>query len=116
MKITNHPVHIYDENDEKSPSAFIPFCGYGGNFSALGSVKHKTYSSPFCNSFRPRFVKDQLCYEVDVKDYLDKDSISKDLSSGLMFFMDYNEDRQMSFGDENKISLSTIIIDGLGKC
>ena len=115
MMITNHPVHIYTEDGEKSQSAFIPFCGYGGNFSALGSVKYKDLNSPFCNSFRPSFVKDQLCYEVDVKEYLDKDTISKDLSSGLMFFMDYNEDRHMMFEDENEAPSSTIIIDGLGK-
>ena len=119
MMITNHPVHIYTEDGEKSQSAFIPFCGYGGNFSALGSVKYKDLNSPFCNSFRPSFVKDQLCYEVDVKEYLDKDTISKDLSSGLIFLMDYNEDRELMTSNStvsSKTNLkATIIIDGLGK-
>ena len=76
-------------------------------------------SSPFCNSFRPIFVKDQLCYEVDVKEYLDKDTISKSLASGLMFVMDYNEDRFVATNDDQIVKRmsalkSTIIIDGLG--
>ena len=112
-------MHIFDENGEQSPSAFIPFCGYGRNYSALGGVKFKNFNSTFCNSFRPSFVKDQLCYEVDVKEYLDKDTISKDLSSGLIFLMDYNEDRELmttKSNDSSKTNLkATIIIDGLGR-
>ena len=112
-------MHIFDENGEQSPSAFIPFCGYGRNYSALGGVKFKNFNSTFCNSFRPSFVKDQLCYEVDVKELLDKDKISKGLASGLIFAMDYNEDRYIAADekdDTNQVSTlkATIILDGLG--
>ena len=31
-----HPVHIIDEEGNLSPSAFIPFCEFGGNMTAMG--------------------------------------------------------------------------------
>merc|ERR1712073_18241 len=34
-RITNHPVHIFDEKGNLSPSAFIPFCQFGRNISTL---------------------------------------------------------------------------------
>ena len=46
----NHPVHIIDrKNAEKSISAFIPFCEFGGNFSV--GVKIQNFSMPVCNAF-----------------------------------------------------------------
>ena len=36
LKITNHPVHIKLKNNQQSPSAFIPFCEFGGTMSAVG--------------------------------------------------------------------------------
>ena len=51
--IINHPVHIVDENNSLSPSAFIPFCEFGGDMSALG-VKIDQFSVPVCNSFKAK--------------------------------------------------------------
>ena len=41
---------------------------------------------------RPGFY-DQLCYEVDLNEIIKEPSFN-DLKSGLVFILDYNEDRQ----------------------
>ena len=51
---------------------------------------------PVCNSFKERILNDQLCFEVDLNQYKSRDSIANKLKSGLVFFMDYNEDRQIT--------------------
>ena len=61
-KISNHPVHIIDENGEMSPSSFIPFCQIGDR--VLG-VKRDDFPIPVCNIFRPKIFNDQL-YKVRV--------------------------------------------------
>ena len=63
--MTNHPVHIQDEDGTLLPTALIPFCEFGGNLSAMG-VKIDQMDVPICNSFRPIIMKDQLCYTVDL--------------------------------------------------
>ena len=92
-RISNHPVHILDENGNLSPSSFIPFCQFGEK--ALGT-KIKQFPVPVCNIFSPKIFNDQLCYEVDVNQF--KASFSaKNLKKGLLFFIDNNEDRQYSW-------------------
>ena len=36
-RISNHPVHIQEENGKFSPSAFIPICEFGGNMTMMGA-------------------------------------------------------------------------------
>ena len=84
-----------------SPSAFIPFCDFGGNMSAMG-VKIENFSVPVCNSFQAKIYNDQLCYEVDLNRFSDKYNIDKELKSGFTFLMDYNEDRQTAFKSSKK--------------
>ena len=36
QKLSNHPVHILDDEGNLSPTALIPFCEFGGNMSAMG--------------------------------------------------------------------------------
>ena len=51
---------------------------------------------PVCNSFKAKILNDQLCYEVDLKEYRDSNTkFDRNLKLGLVFFMDYNEDRQV---------------------
>ena len=68
--------------------------------SAMG-VKIDNFDVPVCNSFKAKIRNDQLCYEVDLDQYKDKDNIDKSLKLGLLLFMDYNEDRQVILLDEN---------------
>ena len=94
--VTNHPVHIIDEEGHYSPTALIPFCDFGRNMSVMG-VKIDQFDDPVCNSFQATIVNDQLCYEVDLNRFSNKNNVEKELKSGFIFMMDYNEDRQVSF-------------------
>ena len=101
----NHPVHIRTLEDNKlSPSAFIPFCEFGGNMSAVG-VKIKQFDVPVCNSFQAKVLNDQLCFEVDLNRFSNKDNIERELKLGFYFLMDYNEDRQFTYEENTNIQM-----------
>ena len=53
-----------------------------------------------CNSFRKKVLNDQLCYEVDVNEIIDKTVLQKELKIGLMFLIDHNEDRQIIINED----------------
>ena len=36
QRVTNHPVHIVNQNGNTNPTALIPFCDFGGNKSVMG--------------------------------------------------------------------------------
>ena len=97
--VSNHPVHMYDKDGKLSPSAFIPFCAFGRNQTAMGFMKDN-FELPICNSFQATIFRHLLCYEVDLEVHRNRNDIEEDLGIGLVFFMDYNEDRQVIF-DEN---------------
>ena len=113
-----------------SPSAFIPFCEFGGDMSAIG-IKIDQFDVPVCNIFQDKILNDQLCYEVDLNWFTNKTNIDKELELGFNFVMDYNEDRQfisenfsenkMKFGLANSISEfdvshnAVIYLDTIGK-
>ena len=118
--ITNHPVHVRSTKGKLLPTALIPFCEFGGNLSIMG-MKLKYFDSPFCNSFRERFVRNQLCYEVDPNKY--KPFLNENAELGLTLFINYNEDRQMSPSKDLNISSKEyslvenkfLIVDTIGK-
>ena len=87
------------KDNQLSPSALIPFCDFGGNMSAMG-VKIEQFNVPVCNSFQAKIQNDQLCYEVDLNKFSNKSNVEKELKSGFIFIMDYNEDRQVTFNQE----------------
>ena len=89
-------MHIIEKDEKISPSAFIPFCEFGGNMDAVGK-KIDQFDITVCNSFQATVINDQLCYEVDLNKFSDKDSIDRELKLGFNFIMDYNEDRQIKF-------------------
>ena len=104
LDIINHPVHIVTKDNTVSPSAFIPFCDFGGNMSAMGVQINTEYreeyrvnfSDPVCNSFQAKILNDQLCYEVDLQKFSDVNNIHGELKLGFNFLLDYNEDRQVT--------------------
>ena len=110
----NHPVHIIAKDNHISPSAFLPFCEFGGNMSSMG-VKIDQFDVPVCNSFQAKILNDQLCYEVDLSKYSNKSNIERELKLGFNFIMDYNEDRQISFdqsvSDETDMNLATSVVE-----
>lgn len=93
--VTNHPVHIVDEDGELSPSALIPFCDIGGNMSVLGRQLDQ-FRLPVCTSFKRIIFNDQLCYQVNVSQYQDRVERSQVFEAGLSFVVDTNKDRQYS--------------------
>ena len=95
LTVTTHPVHIPKEKGEISPSAFIPFCEFGGNMLAMGEISD-SFHDPVCNSFQPAILNEQLCYEIDLNNFSRKDNIENELKLGFAFVMNYNEDRQVS--------------------
>ena len=99
MISVKHPVHIIKKDKKFSPSAFIPFCEFGGNMDAVGE-KIDHFNITVCNSFQPKLTYDQLCYEIDLNRFSKKDNNEKELHLGFVFIMDYNEDRQVTF-DKN---------------
>ena len=90
--ISNHPVHILDDQNIFSPSAFIPFCSLGGNMSVMGKMHHR-FSYPVCDKFRPKVLKGRLCYQVDINEFKDQVDSTKLMKHGLSLMLDYNEDR-----------------------
>ena len=58
-----------------------------------------------CNSFQAKVLNDQLCYEVDLNRISNKDNIENELKTGFVFIMDYNEDRQVTFDDQDTLLL-----------
>ena len=78
--------------------------------SVMGE-KIQQFDVPVCISFRPKMIRDQLCYTVDPNNYKDKIDLKGELSISL--FIHYNEDRQMEYSDT--IERPYIIIDTIGK-
>ena len=112
QKDNNHPVHIIDEEGNLSKSAFIPFCEFAGNLSVMGE-KIDEFQYPVCNSFKPRIMNDELCYEVNLNKYKDSFDMEQKLKVGLVFFMDYNEDRQVLLNESmNKEESFVDVMEG----
>ena len=113
-KLINHPVHIIDEYGIVSPSALIPFCVFGRNMSIMG-IRTENFSVPVCNSFNAKILNDQLCYEVDLNRFSNKNNIGRELKLGFHFVMDYNEDRQITtdknFKAEQDQSLAVRVVE-----
>ena len=89
--LISHPVHILDETGEVSPSAFIPFCSFGGNMSLLGR-KVDGFQDPVCSAFTRKIVNNQLCYEVDLNRFRDQVDWQESLQSGLSLVIDTNDE------------------------
>ena len=60
------------------------------------------FDIPVCNIFQAIILNDQLCYEVDLDKLLDKNDINNYLRLGFLFFLDFNEDRQVVFNKDFK--------------
>ena len=63
--------------------------------SAMG-IMIDQFDVPVCNSFQTTILNDQLCYEVNLNQFSNKNYVVKDLRFGFNFLMDYNEDRQVT--------------------
>ena len=94
QRVSNHPVHILNNEGGFSPSSFIPFCSFGEEF--IGK-KIKDFDIPVCNIFKPTNYLDKICYETNLMDLVkagDGEKIGKQLEVGLTLVLDFNEERQ----------------------
>ena len=111
QRITSHPVHLVDNNGNLNPTALVPFCSVSDDYSAMG-VKIDQIDDPVCNSFRPKMVRGQLCYSLDLNQIKKKFELKETFS--FSFFIDYNEDRKLTKNDDNDDEHG-IIIETIGK-
>ena len=79
--------------------------------SSLG-IKIEQFDTPVCNSFKALNFIGQLCYELDVKDFIPRDKISEEIDLGLTLIIDKNEDKQ--WGLDRNFTQSTLS-ERLGK-
>ena len=79
----------------------------------IGTVA-EGFDFPVCNSFQAKVLDGQLCYEVDINEYY-KNLTIDDLRTGLIFLMDYNEDRQVGGGKEDDDTSEEMSIHNYGK-
>ena len=110
--VANHPVHIVDEKGGLSPSAFIPFCSFGGDMKSLGT-NHEDFPIPVCDKFRAKVKNNQVCYELDLEQLKNEENIEDQLKTGLVLILDYNEDRQLKKTNElySKVTENLFIQD-----
>ena len=119
--VSNHPVHILNNDGDLSPSSFIPFCSFGEEF--IGT-KIDEFNIPVCNIFKPKHYFNQLCYETDLQKLKDNNKMEKQLERGFTLVLDYNEEREIGYkissiqethlktiySDENDISSFSIFV------
>ena len=98
----SHPPHILSDDGTKSPSSFIPFCSFGNDKKIVGT-KVDGFDVPVCNCFKAKVIHDQLCYEVDLKKFEQKENRENELKHGLILLLDVNAERQ-SFDGEMKMN------------
>ena len=107
-EVSNHPVHMIDQNGFLMPSSLIPFCSLGTQLELLGEyVTNMTL--PVCNAFLPTVYEGQLCYKLEISNIL---SLKRDLSqgkeSGIMMLLDMNNEKSLEIEDKVQGSKSEL--------
>ena len=74
------------------------------------NIEH--FSIPVCNSFKPKFFNDKLCYEVDPNKFDKSNDINLE-RLGITFLVDTNEDRQFTSVHSTNSDF-TVHLDTLG--
>ena len=93
QSITTHPVHILNKTGSFNPSALIPFCDLNGNMEVVGT-HHSKFPIPVCSAFVKVTLNNQVCYKIDVNEFLKEVAVNGQQNVGLNLFLDYNEDKQ----------------------
>ena len=85
--LINHPVHI---SEEKSHSAFIPFCFVGED---LIGRKSANFTDLVCDVFTKKVVSGRVCYEANINKYK-KDMVdwAEAEQIGFSFIVDTNDE------------------------
>ena len=104
MEMSVHPVHIINERGKIQPTAFIPFCSFGGNMDIIGQ-KAEGFSMPVCMAFKPSLFRGKKCYFLDINEKLSSQNIklSSSSSHGLTFLVDNNLERHFGSVDSKEM-------------
>ena len=86
--LINHPVHI---SDERTISAFIPFCSLGYEAETVGEM-FGSFQTPVCNLFKEKIVAGQVCYEADINQFKHGANWAEILTKGFGFLVDTNDE------------------------
>ena len=86
--LINHPVHI---SDEKTISAFIPFCSLGYDAETVGEM-FGSFQTPVCNLFKEKIVAGQVCYEADINQFKHGVNWAEIITKGFRFLVDINDE------------------------
>ena len=95
--VTNHPVHVLDDELGVSISSFIPFCWFG---SLDLNTESDGLNISVCDQFKPKLRNDQVCYEIDPNNLLPEEKNANKIV--LYFLIDQNKDRQFHYKDKEK--------------
>ena len=70
------------------------------------------FSIPVCTKFQQTVLNGRRCYRLDVNEFKNKVDSKKLMSHGLIFLMDYNEDRiGLNMNNNSELSLSNDLGD-----
>ena len=93
--LINNPPHIVDDDGNIQISALIPFCDLGGNMSTTGT-KIQGISLPVCNVFKRKILRDRVCYQLNVMDFVANLEMELIIKNGLVLVLDYNEEKMLT--------------------
>lgn len=96
--LTNHPVHIFDDNNHEVASALIPFCGFGTDMKIVGKT-FSNFSFPVCDSFRPTLLRGKACYKLEVNPNM---QTKVGIEGGLTLMVDQSKEKSVAPSSSNK--------------
>ena len=71
---------------------------------------YENFHWPVCDIFNAIVLNNQLCYEVDLENLKSQNNFKTEMKLGLVFFMDYNEDRQITLDEAvEKTQIDSIV-------
>ena len=90
-ELISHPVHL----NKGSASALIPYCAFATSLSELGTDVEDENTFPVCDKFTPILLEGQLCYQLNVSEYISKET-SFGPNHALMLLIDKNLEKSAS--------------------
>ena len=90
LDISNHPVHIVNNQGNMSPSSFIPFCQIGGQYFGL---QIEPFSVPICSGFEKKIFQGQICYSFNITKF-QVPKVNRGRRNGLKLIIDLNSERE----------------------
>ena len=68
------------------------------------------FSVPVCNMFKETMLDGQLCYQADVNKLREKVDKKKMVTEGLVFLLDYNENRMVEVEHEEDMKDDSFLL------